>query len=51
MNLEERQAWIALWTAVFGEPPPVEPEAEVTARILIDFLPPAPPYELKSRTE
>lgn len=50
MTYEERQAWIALWTAVFGEPPPVEPEREPTARILVDHLPPAEPYEIKFRT-
>ena len=31
--------------------PIVEAEAEVTAKILIEHLPLAPPYEIKSRTE
>lgn len=48
MEYEERQDWIALWTAVFGEPPPVEPEREPTARILVEHLPATPPYEIKA---
>jgi hypothetical protein len=48
VTYEERQAWIALWTAVFGEPPPVQPEREATARILVEHLPPMLPYELKA---
>jgi hypothetical protein len=50
LSSEERQAWIDLWAAVFGEPPPIESESELTARILVEHLPPLPPYELKSRT-
>jgi hypothetical protein len=34
----------ALWTAVFGEPPPVTATAEVMLDILVRHLPPAPPY-------
>lgn len=49
MGVDERQAWIALWEAVFGEPPAIRAEAAVTARILIEHLPLAPPYEIKSR--
>lgn len=51
MEYDERRAWIDLWTAVFGEPPPVEPNPDLAAPILIQHLPPPPPYELKSRTE
>ena len=59
MTYDERQAWIELWCAVFGEPPAIEVEAELAARILVDCLPPVLPYELrgefrgelKSRTE
>lgn len=55
MTYDERQAWIALWWAVFGEPPAIEAESELAARILVDCLPPVLPYEigseLKSRTE
>lgn len=50
MQGDERQAWIELWAAVFGEPPPIEAESDLTARILVDHLPSAPPYELKFRT-
>ena len=51
MQYEERKAWVDLWIAVFGEPPPVAPDDEATARILVDCLPLAPPYAIKSRTE
>jgi hypothetical protein len=51
VEYEERQAWIDLWAAVFGEPPPIAPERELTARILVDHLPPTLPYEPRSRTE
>jgi len=46
VQCDERQAWIDLWEAVFGEPPPIEADADLTARILVDHLPAAPPYEL-----
>lgn len=55
MTYDERQAWIELWWAVFGEPPAIEVDSELAARILVDCLPPVLPYEfkgeLKSRTE
>lgn len=51
MTFEEREEWIGLWEAVFGEPPPIEAAPDVTARILVEHLPPTLPYELKSRTE
>ncbi len=51
MQCDERQAWIDLWEAVFGEPPPIEADSDLTARILVDCLPPVLPYEFKSRTE
>ncbi|MET3668059.1 hypothetical protein [Caulobacter sp. 1776] len=51
MTYEERQAWSELWEALFGEPPSIEADAALTARILVDCLPPAPPYEFTSRTE
>jgi len=50
LSFEERQAWNELWEAVFGEPPPIAVDSEMTARILVEHLPPPPPYELKSRT-
>jgi hypothetical protein len=46
VQFDERQAWIDLWEAVFGEPPPIEADADLTARILVGHLPAAPPYEL-----
>ena len=51
MDYDERQAWIALWAAVFGEPPPVEPDREPISRILVEHLRPTLPYEPRSRTE
>jgi hypothetical protein len=51
VQYEQRKAWIDLWTAVFGEPPPVEPDPELAAPILVEHLPPAPPYLIRSRTE
>jgi hypothetical protein len=51
VTYDERQAWIELWRAVFGEPPAIEVESELAARILVDCLPPVLPYEFKSRTE
>ncbi len=47
MEYDERQAWNALWAAVFGEPPPIEAESDLTARILVENLPPLLPYEVK----
>ncbi|HJV43906.1 hypothetical protein [Caulobacter sp.] len=51
MTDEERKAWLELWSAVFGEPPPIVSDGDLAARILVAHLPPAPPYEIKSRTE
>lgn len=50
MGFDERQAWSVLWEAVFGEPPPIQAEANVMARVLVEHLSPAPPYEITSRT-
>ncbi len=43
MDVEDE--WQSLWTAVFGEPPFIKAEAPVIARVLVGFLPAAPPYE------
>jgi hypothetical protein len=51
VTYEERQAWIELREALFGEPPPIEADSDLTARILVEHLPPAGPYQFKSRTE
>lgn len=51
MEFDERQAWSVLWEAVFGEPPPIRAESEMTGQVLVEHLPPAPPYEITSRTE
>jgi len=47
LSSEQRQAWIDLWEAVFGEPPPIEADSDLTARILVEHLPPMLPYEFK----
>jgi hypothetical protein len=51
VEYDARQAWIELWLAVFGEPPPIASETALAAKILVQHLPSAPPYEVKSRTE
>jgi hypothetical protein len=33
-----------LWREVFGQPPPLRDEPELLSRILVQNLPPAPPY-------
>ena len=38
-------AWSRLWSEVFGQPPPVTGDASLMARILIQSLPNAPPYQ------
>ena len=39
----------ALWTAVYGEPPFIRAEPHVLAKVLVDALPPAPPYEPEAK--
>ena len=51
MSDDEKQAWLDLWSAVFGEPPPIAPDGELAARILVQHLPLASPYQVRSRTE
>ncbi len=34
-----------LWREVFGEPPPLADDRSLLGRILIENLPPAPPYQ------
>jgi hypothetical protein len=40
-----------LWEAVYGEQPSVVAEPSLTARILVDCLPPAEPYSFKTEDE
>lgn len=40
------QALAHLWRRLFGEPPPLASDPELMIRILVESLPPAPPYEL-----
>jgi hypothetical protein len=41
----EYQEWAKLWEAVYGEPPPIAAEIGLTARVLVECLPPAEPYQ------
>ena len=34
-----------LWREVFGEPPPLADDRQLLGQILVESLPPAPPYE------
>ena len=34
-----------LWREVFGEPPPLADDRQLLGRILVESLPPAPPYQ------
>ncbi len=45
MSQREYQEWASLWEALFGEPPPIAADIALTARILIECLPPVEPYE------
>ncbi|MBO9560103.1 MAG: hypothetical protein J7515_16165 [Caulobacter sp.] len=40
-----------LWEAVFGEQPSIVADPDLTARILVDCLPPAEPYSFKIEDE
>ncbi|MBO9707706.1 MAG: hypothetical protein J7521_05805 [Caulobacter sp.] len=46
LSKHERQELSGLWEAVFGEPPTIATDPELTARILVDCLPPVGPYRL-----
>jgi len=39
----------ALWSEVFGQPPPLVGAPRLLASVLIRSLPPAPPYEFGDR--
>jgi hypothetical protein len=34
-----------LWREVFGEPPPLADDPQLLSQILVESLPPAPPYQ------
>ena len=34
-----------LWREVFGEPPPLADDPALLTRVLVENLPPAPPYQ------
>lgn len=46
LSEREHQEWARLWEAVYGEPPPIAADIALTARILIQCLPPAGPYRI-----
>jgi len=41
---DKRRGVLALWRAVFGEPPSLDAEPELLVKLLVRHLPPAPPY-------
>ena len=41
-----RSLWTRIWREIYGEPPPLADDPELLGRILIESLPPLPPYEL-----
>lgn len=45
MSEGEYQEWARLWEAVYGEPPPIAADIALTARVLIQCLPSAGPYQ------
>ena len=38
--------WARLWKEIYGEPPPLADDSQLLIRILVESLPPLPPYEL-----
>ena len=38
--------WARLWREVYGEPPPLADDPNLLSRILVETLPPLPPYEI-----
>ncbi len=44
MSVEPASFLRALWRELFGQPPAISGEPELLARVLVDCLPPAPPY-------
>jgi len=41
-----RSLWSRLWREIYGEPPPLADDPQLLSRILMESLPPLPPYEL-----
>ena len=41
-----RSLWARLWREIYGQPPPLADDPKLLSRILVESLPPAPPYEL-----
>ena len=40
-----RDLMTRLWQEVFGEPPPLADDVRLLSQILVESLPPAPPYQ------
>ena len=40
-------SWARLWRICFGQPPPLKGDDAMLARVLIESLPCAPPYQPK----
>lgn len=45
MSEREYQEWARLWEAIYGEPPSIAADIDLTARVLIQCLPPIAPYQ------
>ena len=38
--------WTRLWREIYGEPPPLADDPDLLSRVLVESLPPLPPYEI-----
>jgi hypothetical protein len=41
--------WARLWREIYGEPPPLADDPDLLSRVLVESLPPLPPYEIGKR--
>ncbi len=41
-----KSIWAQLWREIHGEPPPLADDTQLLSRILVETLPPLPPYEI-----
>lgn len=43
--------WARLWREIYGEPPPLADDHQLLSRILVESLPPLPPYEIGRKVD
>jgi hypothetical protein len=48
---DAKSLWTRLWREIYGEPPPLADDPQLLSRILVESLPPLPPYELGRKVE